>query len=305
MIEAKNLSKSFRLGRKSAVNALEGLSIEIKKGETYALVGESGSGKTTLGRLLLGQCSPDSGEVIFDGREVSTLGKGEKLAFSRKAQMIFQDSTASMDPRMKVEDIVAEGMDIHGICARDERASRVDGLLDMVGLGSELAGRFPHELSGGQRQRVAIARALAVEPHFLVCDEPISSLDVSVQAQVINLLMDIQQEKGLTYLFILHDLNMARHVSDRIGVLYKGRLMESGPSQEVYRNPLHPYTRELLSASYAQGYQGISKEAFANSAPALGCRFAARCSCAKPECCSCVPELKEIGEGHFAACHML
>jgi len=302
VITARNLSKSFRLGRKSSVRALEDVSMEIKKGETYALVGESGSGKTTLGRLMLGFCVPDSGEVLFCGENTDSLSRRERLGFARKAQMIFQDSYASMNPRMKVADIVAEGMDIHGICGCQERAGRVDRLLEKVGLSSDLAGRFPHELSGGQRQRVVIARALAVDPQFLVCDEPISSLDVSVQAQIVNLLMDLQKEKGLTYLFILHDLNMARHVSDRIGVMYKGRLLETGPSGAVCGDPKHPYTKELLSAASAGELADIRREAFLADG-ASGCRFASRCQMAGPECAGEVPELREVCDGHYVACH--
>lgn len=312
LLEVKHLKKSFRLGRKTVLNAVDDVSLTIRRGETYALVGESGSGKTTLGRLLLGLHAADSGEVVLDGSEFRDLGKEERLAFARKAQMIFQDSYASMNPRMNVGDIVAEGIDIHKMHSGQERSRRISELLELVGLTFEHAGRFPHELSGGQRQRVGIARALAVEPEFVVCDEPISSLDVSVQAQIVNLLLDLQEKKGLTYLFIAHDLCMARHVSDRIGVMYWGRIVESAASSELCKNPLHPYTKALLSAipsagpsiGDASGVMQPSDGAEAGN-PGPGCRFAARCSGAKAECISAVPELREIGEGHFAACHML
>jgi oligopeptide transport system ATP-binding protein len=295
LIEAKGLVRSFRLGRKSVLRAVDDVGLSIKRGETYALVGESGSGKTTLGRLVLGICPADSGEVLMGGSSICFKGKKERLEFARKAQMVFQDSYASMNPRMKVGDIVAEGIDIHRMCNGQERAGRIQELLGLVGLSSDLECRFPHELSGGQRQRVGIARALAVEPEFIVCDEPISSLDVSVQAQIINLLLDLQKKKGLTYLFITHDLNMARHVADRIGVMYKGRIIESGLSSDVWEKPLHPYTRALLSAAV------ISRGA----EEAAACRFAGRCTCASAECLLAAPELREFEKGHYAACHVL
>ena len=312
LLEVKHLKKSFKLGRNNVLNAVDDVSLNIRRGETFALVGESGSGKTTLGRLLLGLYNAESGEVILDGSEFSALDKGERLALTRKAQIIFQDPYASMNPRMAVGDIVAEGIDIHRMYSGRERSRRIFELLKLVGLSREHAGRFPHELSGGQRQRVGIARALAVDPEFIVCDEPISSLDVSVQAQIVNLLLDLQEKKGLTYLFIAHDLCMARHVSDRIGVMYLGRILESAGSSELYENPLHPYTKALLSAipSADQG----SREAVGAMLPAAeavagnsvsGCRFAPRCCNAKHECLDSAPELREIGKGHFVACHLL
>ncbi|HSN59093.1 MAG TPA: ABC transporter ATP-binding protein [Clostridiaceae bacterium] len=304
LIEAKGLVKSFRLGRKSVLRAVDDVALSIKRGETYALVGESGSGKTTLGRLVLGICPADSGEVLMGGSSICFKGEKERLEFARKAQMVFQDSYASMNPRMKVGDIVAEGMDIHRLCTGQERAGRIQELLGLVGLSGDLDCRCPHELSGGQRQRVGIARALAVEPEFLVCDEPISSLDVSVQAQIINLLLELQKKKGLTYLFITHDLNMARHVADRIGVMYKGRIIESGLSSDVWKNPLHPYTQALLSAAMLSRAEAGS-ETQASMEEAAACRFAERCACARPECLLAAPELREIEKGHYAACHVL
>ncbi|MBP1743372.1 MAG: gsiA 1 [Firmicutes bacterium] len=304
LIEVRNLKKSFRLGRKSLLVAVDDVSLSIKKGETYALVGESGSGKTTLGRLMLGIYPADSGEVLVGGSNVCVSGKKERLEFTRKAQMIFQDSYASMNPRMNVGDIVAEGIDIHGIHCGQERTGRINELLGLVGMGGEFKVRFPHELSGGQRQRVGIARALAVEPEFIVCDEPISSLDVSVQAQIINLLIDLQKKKGLTYLFISHDITMARHVSDSMGVMYMGRILETGVSSDVCRRPLHPYTRALLSAAMLSGTE-TGFEAQAGKGRGAGCRFAGRCGCAKAECLLTAPELREIEKGHYAACHIL
>lgn len=304
LIEAKGLVKSFRLGRKSVLRAVDDVALSIKWGETYALVGESGSGKTTLGRLVLGICPADSGEVLMGGSSICFKGEKERLEFARKAQMVFQDSYASMNPRMNVGDIVAEGIDIHRMCTGQERAGRIQELLGLVGLSGDLECRFPHELSGGQRQRVGIARALAVEPEFLVCDEPISSLDVSVQAQIINLLLELQKKKGLTYLFITHDLNMARHVADRIGVMYKGRIIESGLSSDVWKNPLHPYTQALLSAAMLSRAEADS-EAQESTEEAAACRFAERCACVRPECLLAAPELREIEKGHYAACHIL
>jgi oligopeptide transport system ATP-binding protein len=305
LLEVKNLGKSFKLGRKSVLKAVDSVSMTIKRGETYALVGESGSGKTTLGRLLMGLYPADRGEVLVDGTDVNSMDSKVRFAFTRKAQMIFQDSYASMNPRMTVGDIVAEGIDIHKIYSGRERTARIAELLELVGLNKGLEGRFPHELSGGQRQRVVIARALAVEPEFVVCDEPISSLDVSVQAQIVNLLMDLQEEKGLTYLFISHDIDMARHVADSIGVMYMGRILEFGGSSEVCSNPLHPYTKALLSAARVSD-PGIG-EGGMKTMPGCeaGCRFAPRCCYSKPQCLDNAPELREIGKGHFVACHML
>jgi oligopeptide transport system ATP-binding protein len=305
ILEVKNLSKFFKLGRKSILKAVDGVSLAIKSGETYALVGESGSGKTTLGRLLTGLYPADRGEVLVDGTDVNSMDGKERFAFTRKAQMIFQDPYASMNPRMTVGDIVAEGIDIHKIYSGRERTARIAELLELVGLSKGIEGRFPHELSGGQRQRVGIARALAVEPEFVVCDEPISSLDVSVQAQIVNLLMDLQEDKGLTYLFISHDIDMARHMSDSMGVMYLGRILEAGGSSEVCGNPLHPYTRALLSAARVSD-PGIGEGGMvAMPGSEKGCRFAPRCCHAKPECLDNAPELREIEKGHFVACHFL
>jgi len=312
-IELKNLKKHFRVGRKLWLKAVDDICLEIDKGETYALVGESGCGKTTLGRTTLGLYEATEGQVLVNGTNIHDFEKNEKFGFTRKAQMIFQDPYASMNPRMTIGDIVAEGMDIHKLCSSGDRAEKICAMLDMVGLNTEFASRFPHELSGGQRQRVVIARALAVEPEFIVCDEPISSLDVSVQAQVVNLLLERQKKMGLTYLFIAHDLSMVRHISDKVGVMYMGRLMESASSAELYSNPLHPYTQALLSAIpvpdpaagriITAGLPKGEKPGMINPAP--GCRFASRCIYSRSECREIAPELRKIKEGHVAACHLL
>jgi len=312
-IEIKNLKKYFHVGKKLWLKAVDDISLDIDKGETYALVGESGCGKTTLGRTTLGFYEATGGEVLVNGTNIHKLGKEERFGFTRKAQMIFQDSYSSMNPRMTIGDIVAEGMDIHRLCSSKDRAEKICGMLDMVGLSSELAARFPHELSGGQRQRVVIARALALEPEFIVCDEPISSLDVSVQAQVVNLLIERQKKMELTYLFIAHDLSMVRHISDKVGVMYMGKLMESASTTELYGNPLHPYTQALLSAIPVPD-PGAGKIITADMPkgekagminPAPGCRFASRCIYAKAVCKETAPELRKIKGGHFAACHIL
>ncbi len=250
LLEVRDLRRVFDSGRTGEIRAVDGVSFRILEGETFGLVGESGSGKSTTGRCIVGLQTPTGGSVRYLGEDVSAWMRGRRAAaFRRQVQMIFQDPYASLDPRMNVRDIVAEGLDIGRLArGRGDRGARVDAALAAVGLDPALGSRYPHEFSGGQRQRVGIARALAVEPRFIVCDEPISALDVSVQAQVINLLTDLKRDRGLTYLFIAHDLAMVRHISDRIGVMHRGRLLEVGPAAEVYDRPLHPYTRSLLSA---------------------------------------------------------
>ena len=248
ILEVKHLKQYFKNGR-NVTKAVDDVSFDIYEGETFGLVGESGSGKTTTGRSILQLYKPTSGEVIFEGKNVESLkSRADKLAFTRDAQMIFQDPYASLNPRMTVEDIIAEGLDIHHL-VRDkaERSKRVEELLETVGLNESHASRFPHEFSGGQRQRIGIARALAVEPKFIVADEPISALDVSIQAQVVNLMIELQKKRGLTYLFIAHDLSMVKFISDRIGVMHYGKLLEVGPA-DVYDRPLHDYTKSLISA---------------------------------------------------------
>ena len=249
LVEVKNLKQYFG-SKKNVVKAIDDISFEIFEGETFGLVGESGSGKSTTGRALLRLYKPTDGEILFEGKDIANLKKGkELLEFRKEAQMIFQDPYASLDGRMKVRDIIAEGIDIHGLAkTAEERDAMVDELLETVGLNKEHANRYPHEFSGGQRQRIGIARALAVNPKFIVCDEAISALDVSIQAQIVNLLKRLQKEIGLTYLFIAHDLSMVKYISDRIAVMYRGRIVEMGSADCVYNNPQHPYTKSLLSA---------------------------------------------------------
>ena len=249
LVEVKHLKQYFGT-KKNLVKAIDNISFDIYEGETFGLVGESGSGKSTTGRALLRLYQPTDGEILFEGKDIATLTKGkELLEFRKEAQMIFQDPYASLDSRMKVRDIIAEGIDIHHLAAtKEERNQMVDELLETVGLNREHANRYPHEFSGGQRQRIGIARALALNPKFIVCDEAISALDVSIQAQIVNLLKKLQKEKGLTYLFIAHDLSMVKYISDRIAVMYRGRIVEMGSAECVYTNPQHAYTKSLLSA---------------------------------------------------------
>lgn len=249
LVELKNVSLTFNKGKSNEVKAIDDVSFDIYEGEIFGLVGESGSGKTTIGRSILKLYDIDSGTVTFAGNDISSL-KGEDLhEFRKTAQMIFQDPQASLNGRMKIRDIIAEGIDIHKLAkTKEEREAKVKELIDLVGLNEDHLSRYPHEFSGGQRQRIGIARALAVNPHFIVADEPISALDVSIQAQVVNLMQKLQHEQGLTYLFIAHDLSMVKYISDRIGVMHWGKLLEVGPADEIYHNPIHPYTKSLLSA---------------------------------------------------------
>lgn len=250
LIEVRNLKQYFNAGKSTEVRAIDDISFTIKRGETFGLVGESGCGKSTTGRTMIRLYDATAGQVLYDGVDVhAPKSKSENHALNRKMQMIFQDPYASLNPRMKVLDIIAEGLDIHGLVkGKKERKQKVLDLLETVGLNREHAERYPHEFSGGQRQRIGIARALAVDPEFIIADEPISALDVSIQAQVVNLLKDLQEEKGLTYLFIAHDLSMVKYISDRIGVMYFGKLVEMAPADELYKNPMHAYTKSLLSA---------------------------------------------------------
>ncbi|EJO5349101.1 ATP-binding cassette domain-containing protein [Clostridium botulinum] len=313
LIEVKNLKKYFKVGKNDILKAVDGITFNIKKGKTLGLVGESGCGKTTCGRTILGLYEATDGEVIFEGENIYKLSKKDKRKFTRKAQVIFQDPYASLNPKMTVADIIGEGIDIHNIYVGKERLYKIYELLSLVGLNKEHAFRFPHEFSGGQRQRIGIARALAVEPKFIVCDEPISALDVSIQAQVVNLLIDLQNKLELTYLFIAHDLSMIRHISDRVGVMYLGNIVELASSQELYEKPLHPYTKALLSAipvpdpKIAKQRERIMLRGEVASPinPKTGCKFRERCKYANEICKKEQPELKEVKKDHFVACYLL
>ncbi|HZK01085.1 MAG TPA: oligopeptide/dipeptide ABC transporter ATP-binding protein [Tissierellaceae bacterium] len=311
LISARGIKKYFDVGE-GMLKAVDGISFDIYPGETFGLVGESGCGKTTAGRTIVRLYDPTEGELIFNGKNIYELSSSEMQEVRRDFQIIFQDPYASLNPRMTVEDIVAEPLDIHkAYKSKKERRNRVIELLELVGLNEEHAMRFPHEFSGGQRQRVGIARALALNPKFIVCDEPISALDVSIQAQVVNLLKDLQEKLGLTYLFIAHDLSMVRYISDRVGVMYLGHMMEIAKSEELYLNPFHPYTRALLSAipipdpDIQRGRERIMLEGDVPSPinPKEGCRFVDRCSYAIPKCREITPVLEEVKENHFVACH--
>ena len=313
LLEIKNLKKYFTIkGEKAGHNklrAVEDVSFDIFKGETLGLVGESGSGKTTAGRTILRLYEPTDGSIIYAGKDIT---KAKIQPYRRKMQYIFQDPYASLNPRMTVGDIVGEPIDIHNLAkSNGERSDRIKQLLEQVGLNSEQATRYPHEFSGGQRQRIGIARALAVEPEFIVCDEPVSALDVSIQAQIINMLEKLQQDMGLTYLFIAHDLAVVKHISQRIGVMYLGKIVEVAATKELHVHPLHPYTRALLSAIPAFDPQInrarkriiLEGEIPNPLTPPKGCVFSTRCPYAKEICHEEIPVLKEVGGGHQVACH--
>jgi oligopeptide transport system ATP-binding protein len=317
ILEVRNLVKYFPVGggifgkALGWIRAVDGVSFSIRRGETLGLVGESGCGKTTTGRCILQLERPTSGEVIFEGRDLSRLSPAELRAVRRKIQVIFQDPYSSLNPRMTVGQIIAEPMAVHGIVPdRQARKARVPELLSRVGILPSMADRYPHELSGGQRQRVGVARALAMEPSLIVCDEPVSALDVSIQAQIINLLEDLQAEFHLTYLFVAHDLSVVRHISDRVAVMYLGKIVEIADRQALYEDPLHPYTKALLSAvpipdpvvEAAREHVVLRGEVPSALNPPSGCVFHPRCPIAIPECSGAVPELREIRPGHRAAC---
>ncbi len=309
LFQAEDLKTGFRRG-KNVIHAVDGVSFQIHEGETLSLVGESGCGKTTCARTLLGVLNPAAGRILYRGKDLSRFSRAERAAFRRQNQMIFQDPYASLDPRMTVSMIIQEGMNRHFHLSPAERQRRTDELLETVGLTAEFAPRFPHELSGGQRQRIGIARALALEPSFLACDEPIAALDVSIQAQIINLLLRLQKQRGLTYLMISHDLTMVHHISDRVAVMYLGAIVELADAETLCDHPVHPYTRALLSAvpraepgsSWLKERISLEGEIPDPAHAPAGCRFAPRCPCAGRRCRQEAPPLTECGSGHRAAC---
>ncbi|WP_415066965.1 ABC transporter ATP-binding protein [Lacrimispora sp.] len=316
LVEVKNLQQHFpvaggKLFEKKVVKAVDDVSFGIKKGETLGLVGESGCGKTTTGRTLLRLHEPTGGKIFFDGEDIT---KVNMLPYRRKMQIVFQDPYASLDPRMTVGDIIGEAIDIHHLAAnKKERQEKIISVLSTVGLNSEHSNRYPHEFSGGQRQRVGIARALAVDPQFIVCDEPVSALDVSIQAQVVNMFEKLQEEMGLTYLFIAHDLSIVKHISNRIGVMYLGKMVELADSLELTFHSVHPYTKSLISAipiadpEISRKSKRIVLEGDVPSPvnPPSGCHFRTRCPYADELCAAQEPEWKEVSSGHYAACHHL
>ena len=314
IVEVRNLKEYFNINmgmfRTKPLKAVDNVSFAIQPGETLGLVGESGCGKTTVGRTILHLYKPTGGEVLYKGRKIQT--KADIQAFRNKASMVFQDPYSSLNPRMTVADIIGEPLDVHKLCSsRQERQERILELMGYVGLNSEHAARYAHEFSGGQRQRIGIARALAVNPDFIVCDEPVSALDVSIQAQVINMFAELQEKFGLTYLFIAHDLLVVRHISDRIAVMYLGKMVELADANEIYDHPLHPYSKSLLSAvpvpdpKIARANQRIVLSGDIPSplnAPS-GCPFRTRCPYACDKCAESMPDFQEVSAGHFVACH--
>ena len=314
LVDIRHLKEYFNISvgpfQTKPLKAVDDVSFTIKKGETLGLVGESGCGKTTVGRTILQLYKPTGGEIYYDGKPVKT--KADLKQFRTKATMVFQDPYSSLNPRMTVSDIIAEPLDVHKLCkTKEERRDRILELMNYVGLNSEHASRYAHEFSGGQRQRIGIARALAVNPEFIVCDEPVSALDVSIQAQVINMFDELQDQLGLTYLFIAHDLLVVRHISDRIAVMYLGKMVELADAKEIYDHPLHPYSKSLISAvpvpdpNIARANQRIVLKGDIPSplnAPS-GCPFRTRCQYACDKCAESMPEFKEVSSGHFVACH--
>ncbi len=313
LLEVKNLKKYFPVKHgmfssgKGFVHAVDGISLEVKKGETFGLVGESGCGKSSLSRVILSLVKRDSGEILYKGQDVSTLDRAQRS----KMRMVFQNPFASLNPKERVFDTIAEPYRIAGGYSRQQIQEEVLKLLDLVGLSRGYATRYPHEFSGGQRQRIGIARALAMNPEFIICDEPVSALDVSIQAQILNLLRDIQKDLGLTYVFISHNLGVVKYVSDRIAVMYLGKIIEVSKTADLYMNPSHPYTQALLSAiPGAAEYLHIDRVLLKDDIPSPvnpppGCRFCTRCLYAKEICSQKEPQMQKVGEGHYAACHLL
>lgn len=312
LVKVEDLCKYFQVGRNATLKAVDHVSFEVNKGETVSLVGESGCGKSTTGRCLIKLYDPTDGKVYYDGEDITKYNKAQRKEFTKKVQMIFQNPYASLNPRMTVKEIVGEGLKQQGISSK-ELDEKVEELLNVVGLNKDHMSRFPHEFSGGQRQRIGIARALSVEPEFIICDEPISALDVSIQAQVINMLKELQEEKGLTYLFIAHDLSVVKYISDRVVVMYLGTIVETAETEELYNNPTHPYTKALLSAipeadpdkAKANKRIQIKGEIPSPINPPNACRFAGRCQYATERCFKEMPVLREVSPGHQVACHLL
>ena len=309
ILEVRNLTKHFKAGGRQVVHAVDDVSLTLKKGRTLGLVGESGCGKSSCARTIIRMYDPTSGQIILDGDDITNLSQKQLKPYRKKMQMIFQDPYASLNARMTVRDIIAEPLVAHNVVKRKDQSNElVYPMLERVGLTKEHGGRYAHEFSGGQRQRVGIARALILQPELVICDEPISALDVSIQAQVINLLKDFQEEKGVSYLFIAHDLSMVRYVSDDVGVMYLGQLVEVCEAGEIYKNPLHPYTKGLLGsipiANPKLAKMSIEGDIPSPIKPPSGCRFHTRCPYAKPACSEAVPQMKDAGNGHMVACHL-
>ena len=310
LIEVQDLRVAFPGARSSVIKAVDGVSFKVHRGCTLGLVGESGCGKSTTGYSLLQLIRPTSGRLLFEGNELTGLSDREMRPYRRRLQIIFQDAAASLDPRMCIGDLIAEALTIHGLSKGSDRMPRVRKLLDLVGIPSHFLQRFPHELSGGQAQRIAICRALAVEPSLIVCDEPVSALDVSIQAQIVNLLQDLQRELGLAYLFISHDLSVVRHISDQIAVMYLGKIVETADKHQIFESPAHPYTKALLSAvpvpdpdvERSRERIVLQGDLPSPAAPPSGCRFRTRCPIAIDDCALDVPSARELSLGHHAAC---
>ncbi len=310
LVRTEGLNKFFKTNR-GMLHAVDNVDLVIEKGHTLGVVGESGCGKSTLGRTVLNLLEPTGGKVLFEGREVAGFNRKERAAFRRDAQIIFQDPYASLNPRMTVSAIIAEPLIVNKIASGKELTERVEHLMETVGLSHRLVNTYPHELDGGRRQRIGIARALSVDPKFIVCDEPVSALDVSIQAQVLNLMMDLQETRKLTYMFITHDLSVVRHISDEIAVMYLGVCVERAPAKELFKNPMHPYTKALLAAIPVPSLEKRGKpreilqgEISSPIEPKPGCRFCKRCKYATPECEAKDPTLKEQEKGHFVACRL-
>lgn len=310
LVETKNLKKYFDT-KKGKLHAVDGVSLAIEEGKTLGVVGESGCGKSTLGRTILHLNESTGGQILFDNKDITRLNRRELKDFRKKAQMIFQDPYSSLNPRMTVNQLIAEPLIIEGKLSKQEIDSEVIKLMDTVGLARRLFYMYPHELDGGRRQRIGIAKALAIAPRFIVCDEPVSALDVSIQAQILNLLKDLQRERNLTYMFITHDLSVVKYISHNIVVMYLGEIVESGSAKEIFRTPLHPYTQALFSALPQPDIHNrkerilLKGEISSPINPKPGCRFAGRCIYAKDICFSRSPDMREVCPGHMAACHQV